>query len=164
MHKNKAVRQRKQQYKQKKKKERERGKQEKITQKSSSKKIHFASTDNITFEIQQETIDIVDHLIGSNIGKMGGCLEEVNRRIALGRDTMINVEKATQSANDRYKRTTISILNEINPVRSLESQICKQRLNYFGHIMRANGLEKMLGNIEGRLAVSWLEGVRKVTR
>ncbi|UYV66012.1 hypothetical protein LAZ67_3006184 [Cordylochernes scorpioides] len=44
----------------------------------------------------------------------------------------------------------------------VESQICKQRLTYFGHIMRANGLEKMLGNIEGRLALSWLEGVRKM--
>ncbi|UYV64319.1 hypothetical protein LAZ67_3000273 [Cordylochernes scorpioides] len=50
------------------------------------------------------------------------------------------------------RKTNISILNEINPVRFLESQICKQRLTYFRHIMRAKGLEKlfMLGNIEGR--------------
>ncbi|UYV69562.1 hypothetical protein LAZ67_6003979 [Cordylochernes scorpioides] len=41
---------------------------------------------------------------------------------------------------DRYKRSNISILNEINPIRSLEYQIFKQTLTHFGHIMRANGI------------------------
>ncbi|UYV75947.1 hypothetical protein LAZ67_13001890 [Cordylochernes scorpioides] len=39
-----------------------------------------------------------------------------------------------------YKRSNVYILNEVNPVRSLESQIYKQRLTYFGHILRANDL------------------------
>ncbi|UYV73282.1 hypothetical protein LAZ67_10002466 [Cordylochernes scorpioides] len=43
-----------------------------------------------------------------------------------------------------------------------------QRLNYFRHIMRANGLKKKgdVRKIEGkrgRLAMSWLEGVKKTT-
>ncbi|UYV78145.1 hypothetical protein LAZ67_16000265 [Cordylochernes scorpioides] len=37
----------------------------------------------------------------------------------------------------------------------------KQRLTYFRPIMRADGLEKMLGKFEGRPAMSWLEGIKK---
>ncbi|UYV81312.1 hypothetical protein LAZ67_20000744 [Cordylochernes scorpioides] len=36
------------------------------------------------------------------------------------------------------------ILNEINPGRSPESQICKQRLTYFRHVIGANALEKIM--------------------
>ncbi|UYV65065.1 hypothetical protein LAZ67_3003029 [Cordylochernes scorpioides] len=49
----------------------------------------------------------------------------------------------------------------------LESQIGKQRLTYFRHIIRTNGLEKtlLLGKIQRREeAMSWLEGVKKVTK
>ena len=46
-----------------------------------------------------------------------------------------------------------SILREINPENSLEGEMLKLKLQYFGHLMRrANSLEKtlMLGRIEGR--------------
>ena len=44
-------------------------------------------------------------------------------------------------------------LKEINPEYSLEGQIVKLKLQYFGHLMgRADSLEKtlMLGKIEGK--------------
>ena len=50
-------------------------------------------------------------------------------------------------------RSNCSILKEINPEYSLEGQMLKLKLQYFGHLMRrANSLEKtlMLGKIEGR--------------
>ena len=51
------------------------------------------------------------------------------------------------------KRTNQSILKEINPEYSLEGQILKLKLQYFGHLMRrADSLEKtlMLGKMEGK--------------
>ena len=51
------------------------------------------------------------------------------------------------------KRSNQSILKEINPEYSLEGQVLKLKLQYFGHLMgRADSLEKtlMLGKIEGR--------------
>ena len=51
------------------------------------------------------------------------------------------------------KRSNRSILKEINPEYSLEGQMLKLKLQYFGHLMRrTNSLEKtlMLGKIEGR--------------
>ena len=43
------------------------------------------------------------------------------------------------------KRRNLSILKEINPECSLEGQILKLRLQYFGHLMRReDSLEKML--------------------
>ena len=51
------------------------------------------------------------------------------------------------------KRANQSILKEINPEYSLEGQIVKLKLQYFGHLMgRADSLEKtlMLGKIEGK--------------
>ena len=51
------------------------------------------------------------------------------------------------------QRSNQSILKEINPEYSLERQMWKLKLQYFGHLMgRANSLEKtmMLGKIEGR--------------
>jgi len=48
-------------------------------------------------------------------------------------------------------RLNQSILKEINPEYSLEEQMWKLKLQYFGHLMqRANSLEKMVGKIEGR--------------
>ena len=50
-------------------------------------------------------------------------------------------------------RSNQSILEEINPEYSLEGQMLKLKLQYFGHLMRrADSLEKtlMLGKIEGR--------------
>ena len=51
------------------------------------------------------------------------------------------------------RRSNQSILKEINPEYSLEGQMLKLKLQYFGHLMRrADSLEKtlMLGGIGGR--------------
>ena len=51
------------------------------------------------------------------------------------------------------RRSNQSILKEISPEYSLEGQVLKLKLQYFGYLMqRTNLLEKtlMLGKIEGR--------------
>ena len=51
------------------------------------------------------------------------------------------------------RRSNQSILKEISPGCSLEGQMLKLKLQYFGHLMqRADSLEKtlMLGKMEGR--------------
>ena len=61
-----------------------------------------------------------------------------------------------------------SILKEIKPEYSLEGQILKLKLQYFGHLMqRADSLEKtlMLGKIEGRRRreqqrMRWLDDIK----
>ena len=65
------------------------------------------------------------------------------------------------------RRSNQSILKEINPEYSLEGQLPKLKLQYFGHLMqRANSLEKilMLGKIVGRRRRGlqrrrWLDGI-----
>ena len=49
-------------------------------------------------------------------------------------------------------RSNQSILKEITPEYSLEGLMLKLKLQYFGHLMRTNSLEKslMLGKTEGR--------------
>ena len=69
------------------------------------------------------------------------------------------------------RRTNLSILKGINPECSLEGQILKLRLQYFGHLMRReDSLEKtlMLGKCEGRRrraqqSLRWLDSVIEVT-
>ena len=64
------------------------------------------------------------------------------------------------------RRSIQSILKEISPRCSLEGQMLKLKLQYFGHLMqRADSLEKtlMLGKIEGRRRrgqqrMRWLDG------
>ena len=50
------------------------------------------------------------------------------------------------------RRSNQSILKEISPNYSLEGLMLKLKLQYFGHLMRTDSLEKtwMLGKIEGR--------------
>ena len=50
------------------------------------------------------------------------------------------------------RRSNQSILKEISPEYSLEGLMLKVKLQYFGHLMRTDSLEKtlMLGKIEGR--------------
>ena len=49
------------------------------------------------------------------------------------------------------RRSSQSILKEINPEYSLEGLILKLKLQYFGHLMqRANSKTLMLGKIEGK--------------
>ena len=65
------------------------------------------------------------------------------------------------------RRSNQSILKEINPEYTLEGQILKLKLQYFGHLMqRTDSLEKtlMLGKIEdrrrrGQQGISWLDGM-----
>ena len=65
------------------------------------------------------------------------------------------------------RRSNQPILNEINPVCSLEGLILKQNLQCFGHLMqRADSYKKtlMLGKIEGRRRrrrqrMRWLDGI-----
>ena len=64
------------------------------------------------------------------------------------------------------RRSTQSILKEINPEQSLEGLVLKLKLQYFGHLMeRADSLEKtlMLRKImgkrrRGRWRMRWLDG------
>ena len=64
------------------------------------------------------------------------------------------------------RRSNQSILKEISPKYSLEGQMLKLKLQYFGHLMRrTDALEKslMLGKIEGRRRrgqkrIRWLDG------
>ena len=64
-------------------------------------------------------------------------------------------------------RSNQSILKEISPEYSLEGQMLKLKLQYFGHLMRgADSFEKtlMLGKIEGRRRrgrqrMRWLDGI-----
>ena len=64
------------------------------------------------------------------------------------------------------RRSIQSILKEISPRCSLEGQMLKLKLQYFGHLMqRADSLEKtlILGKIEGRRRkgqqrMKWLDG------
>ena len=65
------------------------------------------------------------------------------------------------------RRSNQSILNEISPGCSLEGQMLKLKLQYFGHLMqRTDSLEKtlMLVKIEGRRRrrwqrMRWLDGI-----
>ena len=65
------------------------------------------------------------------------------------------------------RRSNQSILKEISPGCSLEGQMLKLTLQYFGHLMRrADSFEKtlMLGKIEGRRKrgwqrMRWLDGI-----
>ena len=65
------------------------------------------------------------------------------------------------------RRSSQSILKEIDPEYSLEGLILKLKLQYFGHLMqRADSLEEtlMLGKIEGerrrrRQRMRWLDGI-----
>ena len=56
------------------------------------------------------------------------------------------------------RRSNQSILKEINPEYSLEGQVLKLKLQYFGYLMwRSDSVEKtlMLGKIEGRRRRGW---------
>ena len=65
------------------------------------------------------------------------------------------------------RRSNQSILREIGPGCSMEGQMMKLELHYFGHLMRrADSFEKtlMLGKIEGRRTrgwqrMKWLDGI-----
>src|SRR5574337_1038714 len=67
------------------------------------------------------------------------------------------------------RRSNQSMLKEISPGCSLEGLMLKQKLQYFGYLMRrADSLEKnlMLGKIEGRRKrgrqrMRWLDGITK---
>ena len=64
------------------------------------------------------------------------------------------------------RRSNQSILKEISPEYSLEGLMVKLKLQYFGHLMRTDSLEKtrVLGKSEGRRRrerqrMRWLDGI-----
>ena len=64
------------------------------------------------------------------------------------------------------RRSNQSILKKINPKYSLEGLMLKLKLQYFGHLMQTDSLEKtlMLGKFEGRRRrgwqrMRWLDGI-----
>ena len=65
------------------------------------------------------------------------------------------------------RKSNQSILKEISPGCSLEGQMLKLKLQYFGHLMRRADLSEktlMLGKIEGRRRrgqqkMRWLDGI-----
>ena len=63
------------------------------------------------------------------------------------------------------RRSNKSILKEISPEYSLEGLRLKLKLQYFGHLMRTDSLEKtlMLGKIQGRRRgqqrMRWLDDI-----
>ena len=69
------------------------------------------------------------------------------------------------------RRSNQFILKEISPGCSLEGQMLKLKLHYFGHLMRrVDSFEKtlMLGKIEGRRRrgqqrMRWLDGITNST-
>ena len=69
------------------------------------------------------------------------------------------------------RRSNQSTLKEISPEYSLEGQMLKLKLQYFGHLMgRTDSFEKplMLGKIEsrrrrGRQRMKWLDGISNST-
>ena len=66
------------------------------------------------------------------------------------------------------RRSNQSILKEISLKYSLEGLILKLKLQYFGHLMRTDSLEKtlMLGKIKGgrrgQQRMRWLDGITDV--
>ena len=74
------------------------------------------------------------------------------------------LERALESPLD-CKQTNQSILKEVSPRCSLEGLMLKLKLQYLGHLMRTDSLEKtpVLGQIEGRRRrgqqrMRWLDG------
>ena len=69
------------------------------------------------------------------------------------------------------KERNKSVVQKVCPESSLEAAIVKQRLKYFGHIMRKGGsLEKSImlarcdgQQVKGRPCQWWMEGVTKPT-
>lgn len=66
------------------------------------------------------------------------------------------------------KTTNKAVLERINPEMSLGGKIIRQKLSYFGHVMRANSLEKevILGKVSGRRKrgapkTRWLDTIKK---
>ena len=64
------------------------------------------------------------------------------------------------------RRSNQSILKETSPGCSLEGLMLKLKLQYFGHLMLSDSLEKtlMLGKIDGRRSrgqqrIRWLDGI-----
>ena len=78
----------------------------------------------------------------------------------------VTLEKTFEIPLDsQTKRSNQSILKKISPEYSLEGQMLKLKLQYFGHLMwRTDSLEKtlILGKIEGwrrRGRQRWLDGI-----
>ena len=100
------------------------------------------------------------YFLSSKITEDGDSSHEIKRCLLLGRKPMTNLDSIFKSRNITLqtkvcivKTTVFSSIQEINPEYSLQGQMLKLKLQYFGYLMqRADSLEKilMLGKIEAK--------------
>ena len=156
----------------------------------------MASGPITSWQIDGQTMKTVTDFIlgggGSKIIADGDCSHDIKRRLLLRRKVMTNldtygceswtIKKAEWGRIDVFelwcwrrllkvpwtaRRSNQSILKEISPEYSLEGQMLKLKLQYFGHLMRrADSFEKtlMVGKIEGGKRrgwqrMRWLDGI-----
>lgn len=182
----------------------------------------LTNTGMSTFEIGNNSIEVVQSIIflGSTITNKGECIEEVKRRLVLGRvamggmeriwkgkDISIKIKKRLIQAlihpvamygcetwtlkseekrriqafenwcwrrmlriSWKEKKTNESIQKRLEITTFLLDKMAKQKLTYFGHVMRAMGMEKivMLGVMEGKRGKGrpkkrWLDDIKEWT-
>src|SRR3984885_4766589 len=149
------------------------------------KKTKIMTTENWkSFEVDGEVIEVVTSFsfLGAMIVREGGCDGEIRRRITLGRMAMQGMEKKIDACEMwiwrrmlrvswTEKRTNVSILQEIGQLRgnlTLGQRAARQKLMFFGHVMRSDGQEKemMLACGEGerrrgRPRKRWMEEIHE---
>jgi hypothetical protein len=68
------------------------------------------------------------------------------------------------------RSTNLSVVEEVKPMRTLEATILRQKLRYFGHVMRAKlplGRD-MLGQVagckrQGKPQMHWVDSIKEAT-
>src|SRR5437868_14204951 len=84
------------------------------------------------------------------------------------------LEETAEGSLDRKENQPLDLtdlLDELKPNKSLEAMVVKQKLTYFGHVMRTEkSLEKsiMIGKVEGkrrrgRPRTRWIDGIKGTT-
>ena len=112
--------------------------------------------------VDGKDIEVVTKFVflGALISEDALCEKEVRRRIAMG---MRKHESRKIDAFELWcwrrvlrvswmeRKTNISIIENIKPEWALESRVAKAALSYFGHVVRAGGMEDdvMLGRMNG---------------
>ena len=82
--------------------------------------------------------------VGALITKDGLCEKEVRRKIAMGKAAMgglTSIWKIEAFELLCWRKTNIWIIENIKPEWTLESRVPKAALSYFGHVVRAGGME-----------------------
>lgn len=80
-------------------------------------------------------------------------------------------EEAPPNCANRKGLKRSNVIERIRPELSLIGKVTKQKLSYFGHVMRANSMENemMLGMVDGdrrrgRPRTRWLDSIKTDTR